>query len=85
MTSTAHRAPATIHLETVLDAPVDRVWSAMQYPGTFLYVARGVLGVPTLSGRCEPFTVGERVFDHVIRVASGAPELCARVRAARRR
>jgi hypothetical protein len=32
----------------------------MQYPGTFLYVARGVLGVPSLSGRCEPFTVGER-------------------------
>ena len=49
----------TIHLETTLHAPLERVWSAMQYPGTFLYVARGVLGVPSLRGRCEPFTVGE--------------------------
>ena len=28
-------------------------------PRTLLYVARGVLGVPSLQGRSEPFTVGE--------------------------
>ena len=55
----AATAPTTVHLETTLPAPADRVWSAMQYPGTFLYVARGLLGVPSLQGRCEPFHQGE--------------------------
>jgi hypothetical protein len=49
----------TIHRETILPAGADRVWSAMRYPGTFTYVARGLLGVPALAGRCEPFKVGE--------------------------
>jgi hypothetical protein len=55
----AARPLTTIHLETTLAATADRVWSAMRYPGTFLYVARGLLGMPSLQGRCEPFHAGE--------------------------
>lgn len=60
----ADRAPAaptarTIRVERVLPAPADRVWRAMQQPGTFLYVARGVLGFPALAGRTDPFVEGE--------------------------
>jgi hypothetical protein len=49
----------TIHVETDLDAPADRVWQAMQHPATFLYVCRGLIGVPQLAGRSEPFRQGE--------------------------
>lgn len=50
---------ATVHLETELAAPVDRVWDAMQQPSTFLYLVRGLLSVPQLSGRTERFAAGE--------------------------
>src|SRR5688500_10759733 len=49
----------TIHVETELDAPASRVWAAMQHPATFLYVCRGLIGIPQLAGRSEPFREGE--------------------------
>jgi hypothetical protein len=49
----------TIHVETELPTDADRVWSAMQHPATFLYVTRGLLGVPALSGRTDPLRAGE--------------------------
>lgn len=49
----------TIHVETTLDAPAERVWSAMQHPATFLYVVRGLFGVPALAGRTDPMVEGE--------------------------
>jgi hypothetical protein len=50
----------TIYLETNLPTSADRVWRAMQSPATFLYVCRGLFGVPALAGRSEPLRVGER-------------------------
>ena len=50
----------TIHLETILPTSADRVWRAMQSPVTFLYVCKGLFGVPALSGRAEPLVAGER-------------------------
>src|SRR5437773_138227 len=49
----------TIHVETELAADADRVWSAMQHPSSFLYVTRGLIGLPALAGRTEPFREGE--------------------------
>lgn len=50
----------TIHLETILPTSAERVWYAMQSPVTFLYVCRGLFGVPALAGRAEPLRPGER-------------------------
>lgn len=50
----------TIHLETILATSAERVWYAMQSPVTFLYVCKGLFGVPALAGRAEPLRVGER-------------------------
>ena len=50
----------TIHVQTTLPTGADRVWRAMQSPVTFLYVCRGLLGFPALSGRAEPLWAGER-------------------------
>jgi hypothetical protein len=50
----------TIHLETILPTSADRVWRAMQSSVTFLYVCKGLFGVPALSGRAEPLVAGER-------------------------
>lgn len=49
-----------IHVETILPADTERVWQAMQQVPTFLYVCRGLFGVPALSGRTEPFQAGDR-------------------------
>jgi len=49
----------TIHLETELPASADRVWQAMCDPASFTYVTRGLIGVPALAGRTEPFREGE--------------------------
>ena len=49
----------TIHLQTTLPTSVDRVWRAMQSPVTFLYVCKGLFGVPALAGRSEPLHAGE--------------------------
>jgi hypothetical protein len=49
----------TIEVSTELDADAERVWAAMQHPTTFLYVCRGLIGVPALAGRSEPFRPGE--------------------------
>ncbi len=46
-------------MSTELDADADRVWTAMQHPATFLYVCRGLFGIPALAGRPEPFREGE--------------------------
>ncbi|MFC6010823.1 hypothetical protein [Nocardia lasii] len=50
----------TIRLETELAADADRVWFAMRSPVTFLYVCRGLFGIPALAGRAEPLRRGER-------------------------
>ncbi len=50
----------TIHLQTTLPTDAERVWRAMQSPVTFLYVCKGLLGVPALAGRSEPLRAGER-------------------------
>lgn len=50
----------TIDVATDLPAPAEAVWETMQYPGTFLYVARGLVGAPALAGRATKFVAGER-------------------------
>ena len=50
----------TVHIETILPTDADRVWSAMLSPVTFLYVCKGLLGFPVLSGRSEALRAGER-------------------------
>ena len=50
----------TIHLQTTLPTDAERVWRAMQSPVTFLYVCKGLFGVPALAGRSEPLRAGER-------------------------
>lgn len=50
----------TIQVSTTLPTSADRVWYAMQSPATFLYVCRGLFGMPALSGRAEPLWAGER-------------------------
>jgi hypothetical protein len=49
-----------VHVETILPTDADAVWRAMQYPVTFLYVCRGLFGMPALAGRSAPMRVGER-------------------------
>lgn len=49
-----------VHVETILPTDADQVWQAMQYPVTFLYVCRGLFGLPALAGRSTPLRVGER-------------------------
>jgi hypothetical protein len=49
----------TIEVTTELEADADLVWAAMQHPTTFLYVCRGLFGVPALAGRSVPFRQGE--------------------------
>lgn len=49
----------TIRISTALPADADRVWSAMQHAASFLYVCRGLLGWPALSGRTDPVKEGE--------------------------
>lgn len=50
----------TIHVATELPASAEAVWETMQYPGTFLYVARGLVGAPALAGRATKFVEGEK-------------------------
>jgi hypothetical protein len=50
----------TVHIETILPTDADRVWPALLSPVTFLYVCKGLLGFPALSGRSEPLHAGER-------------------------
>jgi hypothetical protein len=62
---------STVRRETILDAPVDAVWSAIVQPSTMLYVLRGIFGFPCLSGRVAPVAEGESgsgwaMFCHVI-------------------
>ena len=49
-----------VHIESDLPADLDEVWHAMQSPATFVYVCRGLFGVPALAGRSEPLRPGER-------------------------
>lgn len=49
----------TIALQTELPTAAERVWDAMLSPATFLYVCRGLFGVPALAGRVERFRAGE--------------------------
>jgi hypothetical protein len=50
----------TIHVETTLPTNAERVWQAMLSPATFLYLCKGLFGIPALAGRSEPLRVGER-------------------------
>lgn len=49
----------TINVSTELPTDADRVWAAMKQPATFLYVTRGLFGMPALAGRSEPVRAGE--------------------------
>ena len=49
----------TIRIETELPTSADRVWEAMRHPASFSYVTRGLIGVPALAGRTEPYREGE--------------------------
>jgi hypothetical protein len=49
----------TIHIETELPTDAEKVWRAMLHPASFTYVTRGVIGLPALAGRTEPFREGE--------------------------
>ncbi|MGW4069241.1 hypothetical protein [Nocardia grenadensis] len=49
----------TIVLQTELPTAAGRVWDAVLSPATFLYVCRGLFGVPALAGRVERFRAGE--------------------------
>jgi hypothetical protein len=49
----------TIDVSTELPTDADRVWAAMKQPATFLYVTRGLFGMPALAGRSEPVRAGE--------------------------
>ncbi|MUL79628.1 hypothetical protein [Mycolicibacterium sp. CBMA 226] len=50
----------TVYIESELSADLDRVWHEMQLPATFLYLCRGLFGVPALASRTEPLRAGER-------------------------
>jgi hypothetical protein len=49
----------TIHVATELPTDADRVFRAVQHPSSFLYVCRGLFGIPALAGRTEPMVAGE--------------------------
>ncbi|WP_336082337.1 hypothetical protein [Nocardia sp. SSK8] len=49
----------TVRLRTELPTSADRVWRAMLAPATFLYVCRGLFGIPMLAGRVDPLREGE--------------------------
>lgn len=49
----------TIRVETELPTTAEAVWRAMRHPASFLYVTRGMLGVPALVGRTDPLREGE--------------------------
>jgi hypothetical protein len=51
--------PRTIAVSRVLPAEADRVWEAMKHPASFLYVCRGLLGLPALAGRTSAVVEGE--------------------------
>jgi hypothetical protein len=51
--------PRTIAVSSVLPAEADRVWEAMKHPASFLYVCRGLLGLPALAGRTSAVVEGE--------------------------
>jgi ligand-binding SRPBCC domain-containing protein len=50
-----------VTVSTLLDAPADAVWAAVQRPSSFLAVTRHLLSVPALRGRTEPWREGETV------------------------
>ncbi|UYP19568.1 hypothetical protein OED52_03080 [Rhodococcus sp. Z13] len=49
----------SLRLETELPTSAERVWEAMLSPVTFLYVVRGLIGMPALAGRATPLREGE--------------------------
>jgi len=49
----------TVVRETELAAGIERVWEAMLLPSTFVYVCRGLLGIPSLHDRRTPMYLGE--------------------------
>jgi hypothetical protein len=49
----------TVRVATELPTTAGRMWPAMQHPASFTFVTRGLIGVPELAGRTEPFREGE--------------------------
>ncbi|HVF75278.1 MAG TPA: hypothetical protein VM938_09530 [Acidimicrobiales bacterium] len=49
----------TITVTSELEASPGRVWEAVQSPVTFVYVVRGLFGVPLLAGRSDKVQPGE--------------------------
>ncbi|MFP5487969.1 MAG: hypothetical protein ACLGHQ_06650 [Acidimicrobiia bacterium] len=52
---------AIVDLSTTLDAPADRVWSAVQTPAAFRLVTRGLLRMPAIAHRRDRWREGETV------------------------
>jgi hypothetical protein len=50
----------TVVRSTDLDVPAARVWQAMLQPSTMLYVLKGLFAFPSLEGRFDALTEGER-------------------------
>jgi hypothetical protein len=50
----------TVHVQTELPTTADHVWRAMRHPASFSYITRGLIGLPALAGRTEPFREGDR-------------------------
>lgn len=49
----------TVDLTTTLDAPADRVWSAVQTPAAFRLVTRGLIRMPAIRHRQDRWREGE--------------------------
>lgn len=50
-----------VDVSTRLDAPADAVWNAVRTPGAFRLVTRGLLRMPAIRHRVEPWRPGETV------------------------
>jgi uncharacterized protein YndB with AHSA1/START domain len=57
----APNAARTIRLITDLDASADRVWEAVTTPAAFRLVTRGLISMPGLRHRNDPWREGETV------------------------
>jgi len=51
----------TIRVAREFDAAAAWLWEAVQVPDNFTYVTRGLLGMPALARRAEPFQQGETI------------------------
>ena len=50
-----------VAFESILPCPAPMAFEAALQPATFIYVTLGMLGMPSLCGRQEPFEIGETI------------------------